>query len=673
MANLFDAGRVTQEQLSSPSELQQAQVDYGNTRANEAAKAADQSLKDLSQVHADNEQFFQQAQSAYVSAASNEKLSQATLDFTKAYNERVSNLYDASGNPNFKSLPKDIQKIGQDILNSHLSGINDKEVAINFGNAFRNFTNNQAVQSYGTARNLNEDYVKGSLLSSQEGLTHMAVMGDPASKQFAQKQWLDQVDQAKLSGAITESEAVQLNSKFSESVGRLTGEQLLESEPNRALELAQDPGKFGVILSTEDQLSLSRAAKQGIQLQIRQQEIATEKKLTDIKDITKAIQSEVQSGAYVDPKSFANARRLAKGTVLEAAVEHLVSQNEAQHEFSLKSPAERQNILDSVDPLSVEAKVLSNVHSILNQKLKEDPTSLAIAQKVVDTPSPLDMKKDLLQQLQSRKTIKNTTDGFYGVKSTGLKKEELNQLTTHFEDLGTSEDKLKFISTITQAYGTEGAKTVLAAVDKEAGQTANSWAANMYMNGNKTGALKTMEGANILKKDNIKLSRESFDASYQDLTRPIANATYAAGTYASVFSAYAALAAQKGLLGDPEVNKSLLKQAYEIVDGRPVSVGAGEISAPYDITDKVAFETRMNNITDADILALGGMYEIVGGEKRPVQNPADVLKNLLFVAVEPGKWAVTESPSFFSRNNAIKKSFVKGDGTPFTVDYRKLK
>lgn len=691
MANLFSTGRDSLPLTQSTSYTDEANINTANTRVQESQNNLKQSLSILNKVQADNEAFFNQSQQAYVSATANNALNQATVDFANAYQKRLSQTVDNQGNPNFKSIPQDLQSIAQEIANKYTSSVNDSEVALHFNNAFKNFTTNQIVQSYSTARTLQENYLKQSLLNSQDHLANLASFGSTADKSFATKQWSEQVQNALSQGAITQPEATSLTQKFNDSVGQLTAEHTLTSDPYKALDIVQDPAKHGLSLSPEIRISLERAATHQIKTLEREQEIKVAEQQRQFDRFSEELQKTVESGELVDASIFNKFINSSTTPEQKAQAEALVKEQQYIQDFSLLPPTERLTTLNTLNPNSREARILSKINENLTKEFNKDAWDFAQKQGVIKDIKPLDFTKDLGPQLFTRMDKVDKAEGFYKQRVLGVSADELNQIKTSLDQANSADQKLNMIRQIQQGQG-EHAKILFAKLGKETMASADTWAANMYVNGNQSGALKVMQGNQIAKDTKVNINHDDFNTAYTKIVPISSSAVTNAGRYSAIKAAYIHELASSNNLASDKIDKEALERAKQTVVGKPYNLGDepgwGGNKTIYinENTDIDQFQKRLNNLSLQDLEAMGGLYEIKKGERVPVSDPVKTLKEATnLVEIGPNAWEVHDQIANRVSSGALgllplapltisglARTFVTREGKPFVFQLDKV-
>jgi len=98
-------------------------------------------------IDSETQKIFNESKSAYQASTLMDKMNAATESFVRGKLNRYKTTVDDKGNYTYQSLPKDIENIGNTILQNTLKEINDPEVAQQFQLRFKGYISNQKISA----------------------------------------------------------------------------------------------------------------------------------------------------------------------------------------------------------------------------------------------------------------------------------------------------------------------------------------------------------------------------------------------------------------------------------------------------------------------------------------------------------------------------------------------
>ena len=166
-------------------------------------------------IDSEGRKLFNQSKKAHQSAVVLNKLTSAQEEFIKASFKRSRQTVDKNGNPTFTTLHEDIGKIGSDILNKHLKGIGDPEIANQFSLRFNRYVASQKMSALKKGLRQQVSFAQSSL---DKGLATLIQQG--SSDNFEQvgeyeAQGLESIDNALSSGIIDSTTHNRMRQEFS--------------------------------------------------------------------------------------------------------------------------------------------------------------------------------------------------------------------------------------------------------------------------------------------------------------------------------------------------------------------------------------------------------------------------------------------------------------------------
>jgi len=103
-------------------------------------------------VSAEGERYFEESKAAHQSTVLNNAMTEATMQYLQASDERTKRVVDNNGNPTYPNLVDDVGAIGSDVMNRISSKIIDPEVQRRFRTDFNAYVNSQKISAFKKAR-----------------------------------------------------------------------------------------------------------------------------------------------------------------------------------------------------------------------------------------------------------------------------------------------------------------------------------------------------------------------------------------------------------------------------------------------------------------------------------------------------------------------------------------
>ncbi len=143
---------ISREGQQGASTLNQGAKEIGSTAAQFGQSIVQQ-----------GQQYFSEAKGAIDDAKLNTAYASASVEFSKAVQDRMSHPYDQNGNPTFGTLSSDIGQMGNDIMSKYSQTIGDPQTNRRFTDQFTSLVTGHTISSLSTARNQQMDYSAASL------------------------------------------------------------------------------------------------------------------------------------------------------------------------------------------------------------------------------------------------------------------------------------------------------------------------------------------------------------------------------------------------------------------------------------------------------------------------------------------------------------------------------
>jgi len=210
----------------------------------------------------ESKKYFDETKRAHQSAMLSNSMNDATLEFMKAQQQRVSQVQDDKGNPTFMSLTDDIGQLGKDTADRISKNISDPEVAAAFKAKFQNYTSKQQVLSLKTARTQQVGFARASLDKGLGGLAIQGTSDDLANLESYIGQGHQQLNEALQSGAISPEEHQNRLEDFVLTTRSGAYENVIDQDTTAASALlSQNAESLGITEKARDQLNRTLDAK----------------------------------------------------------------------------------------------------------------------------------------------------------------------------------------------------------------------------------------------------------------------------------------------------------------------------------------------------------------------------------------------------------------------------
>lgn len=200
-----------------------------------------------SQLDASGQKMFEDSKHAHQSALLLKKTSEATEMFLTGKDQRYSSTEDENGNPLFESLPKDIDALGNSVIERVAGTIIDPEVASKFRNQFGSYVLNQKVSAYSEARRQQVDYGKNNLDKGLGKLVEHSLKDGPQNTKDYELQGLNAIRESVVGGIIDREDGERLATEFSMTIREAGLQSLIKKDKGVAQQvLSASADKLGI-------------------------------------------------------------------------------------------------------------------------------------------------------------------------------------------------------------------------------------------------------------------------------------------------------------------------------------------------------------------------------------------------------------------------------------------
>ena len=375
-----------------------------------------------------------------------------------------------------------------------------------------------------------------------------------------------------------------------------------------------------LVSTMETRLTRARATENRKQARLNAEQAAIEKQH---KGAVKSAIHALDRG-YI-PENLEQLTEIVEGTGLEAELKKASQFAEAANKFSLLDPATQEATLKKLKEdksrSGEEVELIERyqkVHNHTTKMLKENPLQLAVEQGVVTGLPPIDLNNP--ETLRQRMMAVQTAEAHYRQNISPLTKREAAQMSDAMTKMG-ADQKLAVLGAVVSATG-DNSLEIMGQLDKN-NQTLLAMAGSLMAEGQPEvarlailGSEQILHNKGILPKDADLMPEVN---SYLG-TAFIANPRYQAAVVRTVKSVYAAMAADAGII-DGALDADLLNTALEAVTGGVImrdnpgwGTGDSYVVAPAHGVDEDQFEEWIDELTIADIEAMGGIMALEGDE-----------------------------------------------------------
>ena len=232
-------------------------------RATQAAANQGQLASQIGQLaEREGRQYFEESRRAHEMGVTSNAVSEATLEFQKAKQERMANSVDKDGNPTFTTLVDDLGSIGRDIGNRVSNRITSPEAAAKFNANFNSFVSNQQVSALKVARTQQIEFARTSLDKGLGSLVTQASADETEHLGTYATQGRQMLDDAMVGGVISPEDHTRLASQFQETMMIENVNNTISTNPAKAQEILQrSAGELGVSEGAKQQLDKTLDAK----------------------------------------------------------------------------------------------------------------------------------------------------------------------------------------------------------------------------------------------------------------------------------------------------------------------------------------------------------------------------------------------------------------------------
>lgn len=245
-------------------------------------------------VAALGKEYLQKSQQALSTAVYDLHMQKATEEFNQRAQERMSQVTDEEGNPNFTTLPQDIEKIGNEVMMKRMGTMFDPNASSQFSRDFRNFTSSQSVKAAGVARQQELDYSRAQVKSTMSASINKALTLNIAEADTVLIDMRRSLDSYLASGTITKQEYDTYLDSTRSTVYKAKWGELIAQDATTAVEHLSQEQALGLTEVERRQMLTQAEAK--VEANIRLNERIVRENEAKVNQQQKATYEELKTG-----------------------------------------------------------------------------------------------------------------------------------------------------------------------------------------------------------------------------------------------------------------------------------------------------------------------------------------------------------------------------------------
>lgn len=592
-----------------------------------------------------------------------DKVTNFTVEYEKALQDRQNARFDDKGNPTYNKLTEDTRIIGEELMMKYVDDIDDPELKVRVVNSLKNSIANKQIGSLRIAKGQQMDHAQAAYIGFRDAKLNEAKAGDFEAINGPLGEIEGALNDRVLAGEITETQKAEEMLRINRDARIFHLQKAIGENPTAAKDmLKQGAGKLGI--NEEDHLNLSIRADNAVSALNKASEAQSKAIRSQLDFAFKQANEFLDMGKEVPQDLIGLLQHASRGTNFEAEVKGLIQRQKPLGIFSKLNTVERQRTLEKIQSRAILDPEFNKIRDNLNRlnkniekQLKEDPVNYIVSQGLIEPKQPLDLNSPLGQQIAARNDISALLKSEYNIDSHGLTAQELNQLSAHLNSLD-SDQKLLQIADMTAALGREGSAALFADI-KVNGDSMTAFAGMLVSENQNSIAKNIMDGQKLLK-DKV-MSAPNKILFQQELSKLKLPNYYDIEQKQDVIKAihniYVKKSFDAGDFDSEDISTSRLKSALkEATNGRPIVYNGVKIEPPVFGMDEDGFGDWVDSLTEAELLALGG----ISGISRPIK---DVLEDATFQNIGRGVYLVHPGDP---GDPAVA---LTGAGEPFLLDY----
>lgn len=398
------------------SNLASAQPSSTDTSVGRSLSEAGRQIQNAGlQAIQQNISFIEKANASIESNIYNRVLTESIIEYNKSYDERVNNLMDEDGNPNYNRLQGDVNSLGQRISEKALSRINGNENLKNrISDALVKYTANKTIQAGDIARKKHIEFSQATLFTSVDDITKLATQDDVDSIDFYINDIQDIVSKATADGVITPMQARSIMENSRQNIANSVYNTMIADNPEEALKLLKGLDNEDLMITQEERLRFEARAERGIQIK-EQQQIELERLAQRTQNAEQRVliskleyEMESESPAIMSEKIhrlFEEGKLTEenKWKLLKKASGKKVSNDNLDMDFTKIDNSIKFGVVDgSISPSSWEKKYAQDVAMFTDQESGQPPSLTAKTNIVAKYTAPVksfqkELEHNLLQ------------------------------------------------------------------------------------------------------------------------------------------------------------------------------------------------------------------------------------------------------------------------------------
>lgn len=206
--------------------------------------------------------FMKEAETSIKGAEKARMVAAAHKLYSQRRQERLDKIVDTeSGQPTYKTLPIDMQRIGEDTASEIMNMTTDPDVRMAFKQEFYQFLGNDLIKVGQVQRQQVMQHGQASMKMSLDALTEQAILDDADNQGIYSAQAREIIDEQYAGGNISPIQRVELFKQFEEATRTGHLRMFIDKDPASAMETFENNGPAELGIPHTKYLQLKREAK----------------------------------------------------------------------------------------------------------------------------------------------------------------------------------------------------------------------------------------------------------------------------------------------------------------------------------------------------------------------------------------------------------------------------
>lgn len=356
------------------------QIGTGNA-ATSAVHIAEVTKQLGGNVAALGKEYLNKSQQALSTAVYDLHMQKATEEFNTLAQERISKTTDDEGNPNFATLPQDIEKIGNDVMMKRMGTMFDPNAASQFSRDFRNFTSSQSIKAANVSRQQELDYNRAQVKSTVSATINKSLTVDITEVEGPLADMRRSLDSYLQSGAISKQEYDQQLDSTRATVYKAKWSEIIAQDADLAREQLSQEQVLG-LTEVERRQMLGQAEAKIVDNKLLQEKILKENE-ANIKKKSRTNYTEWDIGLEKGTQGLSDLEALSNSGSIEREDYLAGLKRYREHSKNSALKVERRGIISNLTAIDNPQEIPPELSKEANDMFKED---VALIEKATETP-----------------------------------------------------------------------------------------------------------------------------------------------------------------------------------------------------------------------------------------------------------------------------------------------